>query len=74
MNGQRVIFYCHISTSSLIPGTYITGTWHDDDSSQVFFYALNQLWPLLRKTSRKGDGPKPRVVFLSSEQHRGTYY
>jgi NAD(P)-dependent dehydrogenase (short-subunit alcohol dehydrogenase family) len=38
------------------------------------FYAVNQLWPLLRKTSRKGDGPKPRVVFLSSEQHRGTYY
>ncbi|KAL2105265.1 hypothetical protein VUR80DRAFT_8661 [Thermomyces stellatus] len=33
------------------------------------YYVCNQLWPLLRETS-KTDGPSPRVVFLSSEQHR----
>jgi NAD(P)-dependent dehydrogenase (short-subunit alcohol dehydrogenase family) len=30
----------------------------------------NQLWPVLRKTSKLDTSPKPRVVFLSSEMHR----
>lgn len=34
------------------------------------FYVCNQLWPLLRKTSKLGDSPSPRVVFESSEMHR----
>ncbi|KAK4187021.1 putative oxidoreductase bli-4 mitochondrial precursor [Podospora australis] len=33
------------------------------------FYVINQLWPLLRKTSK--TGPAPRVVFEASEMHRG---
>jgi len=34
------------------------------------FYVVNQLWPLLRKTSKLPDTPAPRVVFEASEQHR----
>ncbi|KAK4670025.1 uncharacterized protein QC763_208120 [Podospora pseudopauciseta] len=34
------------------------------------FYAVNQLWPLLRKTDKELGG-KPRVVFEASEMHRG---
>ncbi|KAI0134310.1 hypothetical protein BJ170DRAFT_575724 [Xylariales sp. AK1849] len=34
------------------------------------FYAVNQLWPLLRKTSKQPNTPAPRVVFEASEVHR----
>jgi len=34
------------------------------------FYACNQLYPLLRKTSKMPNTPAPRIVFESSEQHR----
>lgn len=34
------------------------------------FYAVNQLWPLLRKTSKMPGVSPPRVVFESSEMHR----
>ncbi|RAH46231.1 short chain dehydrogenase/reductase family protein [Aspergillus brunneoviolaceus CBS 621.78] len=34
------------------------------------FYVVNQLYPLLRKTSKLPDTPAPRIVFESSEQHR----
>lgn len=34
------------------------------------FYICNLLWPLLRKTSKLGESPAPRVVFESSEMHR----
>ncbi|CAG8113434.1 unnamed protein product [Penicillium nalgiovense] len=34
------------------------------------FYVCNQLFPLLRKTSKLPDTPAPRIVFESSEQHR----
>ncbi|KAJ6163762.1 short-chain dehydrogenase [Penicillium chrysogenum] len=34
------------------------------------FYVCNQLFPLLRKTSKLADTPAPRIVFESSEQHR----
>ena len=34
------------------------------------FYVCNQLWPLLRKTSKMPNTPAPRVVMESSEQHR----
>lgn len=34
------------------------------------FYACNQLFPLLRKTSKLPDAPAPRIVFESSELHR----
>ncbi|KAJ5227789.1 hypothetical protein N7489_008497 [Penicillium chrysogenum] len=34
------------------------------------FYVCNLLFPLLRRTSRLPDTPAPRIVFLSSEQHR----
>ncbi|KAL2020591.1 hypothetical protein VTK56DRAFT_8179 [Thermocarpiscus australiensis] len=34
------------------------------------FYVVNQLWPVLRKTSKKPGTPGPRVVFESSEMHR----
>ncbi|RAH77891.1 short-chain dehydrogenase [Aspergillus japonicus CBS 114.51] len=34
------------------------------------FYVVNQLYPLLRKTSNLPDTPAPRIVFESSEQHR----
>ncbi|KAM7196686.1 short-chain dehydrogenase [Rhypophila sp. PSN 637] len=34
------------------------------------FYVCNQLWPLLRKTSKMADTPPPRVVFEASEMHR----
>ncbi|KAM0344169.1 hypothetical protein ACHAPU_007891 [Fusarium lateritium] len=34
------------------------------------FYACNQLWPLLRKTSKLENTPPPRVVFEASEMHR----
>ncbi|KAK3370572.1 hypothetical protein B0H63DRAFT_487257 [Podospora didyma] len=36
------------------------------------FYVCNQLWPVLRKTSKMADGatPPPRVVFEASEMHR----
>jgi len=33
-------------------------------------YAVNLLYPLLRKTSKMPDTPAPRIVFESSEQHR----
>ncbi|PYH49357.1 short chain dehydrogenase/reductase family protein [Aspergillus saccharolyticus JOP 1030-1] len=34
------------------------------------FYVVNQLYPLLRKTSKLPNTPAPRIVFESSEQHR----
>jgi NAD(P)-dependent dehydrogenase (short-subunit alcohol dehydrogenase family) len=34
------------------------------------FYAVNLLYPLLRKTSKMPDTPAPRIVFESSELHR----
>lgn len=34
------------------------------------FYAINLLWPLLRKTSKLPGASAPRVVFESSEMHR----
>lgn len=34
------------------------------------FYAVNLLWPLLRKTSKLPGAPEPRVVFEASEMHR----
>ncbi|CEI39709.1 hypothetical protein FVEN_g1991 [Fusarium venenatum] len=34
------------------------------------FYVCNQLWPLLRKTSKMDNTPPPRVVFEASEMHR----
>jgi len=34
------------------------------------FYAMNLLYPLLRKTSKLPDTPAPRIVFESSEMHR----
>ncbi|KAB5576350.1 hypothetical protein GE09DRAFT_621012 [Coniochaeta sp. 2T2.1] len=34
------------------------------------FYAINLLWPLLRKTSKMPGASPPRVVFESSEMHR----
>ncbi|KAJ9144989.1 Short-chain dehydrogenase TIC 32, chloroplastic [Pleurostoma richardsiae] len=34
------------------------------------YYATNQLWPLLRKTSKLPSTPAPRVVFEASEVHR----
>lgn len=34
------------------------------------FYIVNQLYPLLRKTSKMPNTPAPRIVFESSEQHR----
>jgi len=34
------------------------------------YYAVNQLWPLLRKTSKIPQAPAPRVVFEASEMHR----
>ncbi|CAG8908482.1 unnamed protein product [Penicillium egyptiacum] len=36
------------------------------------FYVCNLLYPLLRKTSKFPDTPAPRIVFLSSEQHRSS--
>ncbi|TVY46739.1 putative oxidoreductase bli-4, mitochondrial [Lachnellula occidentalis] len=35
------------------------------------FYAVNLLYPLLRKTSKLPDTPAPRIVFEASEMHRG---
>ncbi|KAK3685241.1 hypothetical protein B0T22DRAFT_517208 [Podospora appendiculata] len=35
------------------------------------FYVCNQLWPVLRRTSRLPNTPAPRVVFEASEMHRG---
>jgi len=34
------------------------------------FYAINLLYPLLRKTSKLPDTPAPRIVFEASEMHR----
>jgi len=34
------------------------------------FYAVNLLFPLIRKTSKLPDTPAPRIVFEASEQHR----
>jgi len=34
------------------------------------FYALNQLWPLLKTTSKLPGVPAPRIVIESSEMHR----
>lgn len=34
------------------------------------FYVVNQMWPLLRKTSKMPGASPPRVVFLASEMHR----
>ncbi|KAL7411150.1 putative short-chain dehydrogenase TIC 32, chloroplastic [Mrakia frigida] len=34
------------------------------------FLAINQLYPLLRKTSRSPGAPAPRIVFEASEMHR----
>jgi len=36
------------------------------------FYATNQLWPLIRKTSNMPGATAPRIVALSSEVHRVT--
>jgi len=35
------------------------------------FYAVNLLYPLMRKTSKMPDTPAPRIVFEASEMHRG---
>lgn len=35
------------------------------------YYATNLLWPLIRKTSKLPGAKPPRVVFESSEMHRG---
>jgi NAD(P)-dependent dehydrogenase (short-subunit alcohol dehydrogenase family) len=35
------------------------------------FYAVNLLYPLLRRTSQLPDTPAPRIVFEASEMHRG---
>jgi len=35
------------------------------------YYATNLLFPLIRKTSKLPDTPAPRIVFESSEMHRG---
>ncbi|PHH59067.1 hypothetical protein CDD81_3832 [Ophiocordyceps australis] len=49
----------------------------DDGIESVFginylghYYALNQLWPLLRKTSLKPGVPAPRIVCITSELHK----
>jgi len=34
------------------------------------FYALNQLYPLIRKTSKMPDTPAPRIIWEASENHR----
>lgn len=34
------------------------------------FYAVNLLYPLLRKTSKMPNTPAPRIVMESSEMHR----
>lgn len=34
------------------------------------YYACNQLWPLIRKTSKVPDTPAPRIIFEASEMHR----
>ncbi|CDZ96748.1 short-chain dehydrogenase [Phaffia rhodozyma] len=34
------------------------------------FYAINLLYPLIRKTSKLPGAPAPRIVFESSEMHR----
>jgi len=34
------------------------------------YYATNQLYPLIRKTSKIPDAPAPRIIFESSEMHR----
>lgn len=34
------------------------------------FYAVNQLWPLIRKTSKMPGVSPPRIVFEASEMHR----
>ncbi|CAJ2510863.1 Uu.00g064880.m01.CDS01 [Anthostomella pinea] len=34
------------------------------------FYVCNQLYPLIRKTSKMPDTPAPRIVWEASEQHR----
>lgn len=34
------------------------------------YYAINLLYPLLRKTSKIPGGEAPRIVFESSEMHR----
>lgn len=34
------------------------------------FLAINQLYPLIRKTSQMANTPAPRIVFESSEMHR----
>jgi len=34
------------------------------------FYAINLLYPLIRKTSKLPDTPAPRIIFESSEMHR----
>jgi len=34
------------------------------------FYAVNLLYPLIRKTSKLPNTPAPRIVFEASEQHR----
>lgn len=34
------------------------------------FYAINLLYPLLRKTSKMPDTPAPRIVYEASEMHR----
>jgi NAD(P)-dependent dehydrogenase (short-subunit alcohol dehydrogenase family) len=34
------------------------------------FLAINQLYPLMRKTSKLANAPAPRIVFESSEMHR----
>ncbi|CZT11348.1 probable dehydrogenases with different specificities (related to short-chain alcohol dehydrogenases) [Rhynchosporium agropyri] len=34
------------------------------------YYAVNLLYPLMRKTSKMPDTPAPRIIFESSEMHR----
>lgn len=34
------------------------------------FYAINLLYPLIRKTSKMPNAPPPRIVFEASEMHR----
>jgi NAD(P)-dependent dehydrogenase (short-subunit alcohol dehydrogenase family) len=36
------------------------------------FYAVNLLYPLIRKTSKLPDTPAPRIVWEASELHRAS--
>lgn len=62
-NGAKHVTNVHRLAASGVDG-------HMSVNAFGHFLAINQLYPLMRKTSKLANTPAPRIVFESSEMHR----